>query len=83
MKTCTCGEVKRAMEKSIAKWERVVNQGVDGCGAKECGLCDCCNYRKFKPKEGGDKCQSQSDGQTQQKCRVISITAALSLRQAQ
>ena len=23
MKTCTCGEVKAAMEKSIAKWERV------------------------------------------------------------
>lgn len=54
---------------------------------QQCGYeykpCDCCNYRKFKPKKGDDKCKSASDAQTQPRCRVVSIADALSRRQAQ
>ena len=57
--------------------------GLDRTGHKlwSC-LCDCCNYRKFKPKKGHDKCKSASDAQTRPRCRVVSIADALSLRQA-
>ena len=47
MKTCTCGEVKAAMEKSIRKWERVVEEGIDGSTTNGCGLCDLFNIGKY------------------------------------
>ena len=54
---------------------------------QQCGYeykpCDCCNYRKFKPKKGNDKCKSASDAQTRPKCRVVSIADALTRRPAQ
>lgn len=47
MKQCTCGEVQLALEKSIRKWVRVVHEGVDGSGPRDCGLCDLFNNGEY------------------------------------